>query len=58
MAADGEFRESGEGTNAESDREILRSLGCFGLASREVLVGDTIRGIHAMRPERAAERRR
>jgi hypothetical protein len=29
--------ESGEGTNAESDRAILRSLGRFGLASRESL---------------------
>jgi hypothetical protein len=48
--------ESGEGTNAESDRAILRSSGRFGLAARETLDGGTITGIHAMRSEQAAQR--
>ena len=41
--------ESGEGTNAESDRAILRYFRPFELASRETLEGGTITGIHAMR---------
>jgi hypothetical protein len=47
--------ESGEGTNAESDRAILHYFRPFGLASRETLEGGTITGIHAMRSEHTGQ---